>query len=180
MPDFLTTLAQRTLKTVPVIQPMITPLYAASFTEAAAPVEQEKWEEPAHTLKQAKPDPTPHKPRATVPPTSAHTEEVPLNAPHNGKFFGKSEGENGAKVGVRGGVERGEGLGLTLAESIESTEITGITGTDSIPAQGKPKALAPLHASPYPYFGDHQSFPSAKNPIPGSLDAQPDEPPVQE
>jgi hypothetical protein len=136
MPDFLTTLAQRTLKTVPVIQPMIAPLFSPDLPEASAPVEEETWNTPAHTKE-----------------VSLNRVEASPSTPHNGRVFGNSGVENGAKVGVRGGVERGGGLGLTLAES----ESTGKTGKDS---------------------GDHRSFPSAKKPTPERPDAQPDEPPV--
>src|SRR5450432_3018000 len=56
--------------------------------------------------------------------------------PLNSRFFGEKHGMPIVTVGVRGGVERGGGLGLTLL---------------SIPSKGKPKAPAPLHTSPYPY-----------------------------
>jgi hypothetical protein len=50
----------------------------------------------------------------------------------------------GGKVGVRGGMERGGGLGLTLPGGCDALVI-------ALAQQGKPKAPAPLHPSPYPY-----------------------------
>jgi hypothetical protein len=68
-------------------------------------------------------------------------------------IFGKEEGMTITTVGVRGGVERGGGLGLTLAEDAVIPRVLTLT------QQGKPKAPAPLHASPYPYFcAEHSSY----------------------
>src|SRR5450432_4609859 len=58
MPDFLTTLAQRTLKTVPVIQPVIAPLFSPGLPAASAPVEEETWNTPDHAPKRAHTNPS--------------------------------------------------------------------------------------------------------------------------
>jgi hypothetical protein len=88
MPDFLTTLAQRTLKTVPVIQPMIAPLFSPGLPVTSAPVEEETWTTPDHTPKQASTSPLSRPLRLyknvsqlTPTETTAFTTQQPSNLP---------------------------------------------------------------------------------------------------